>query len=68
MGGLSLSYKHSTSRVTPCYTSYIHRNAYRDLGSITVPKNSKIIHYWNFGDTIPVPAVAMVFFVLKTLI
>jgi hypothetical protein len=38
MGGLSLSHKHSTSRVTPCYTSYIRGNTFMYLGSVTIPK------------------------------
>jgi hypothetical protein len=41
MGGLLLSHKHSTSRVTPCYTSYLGRNTYMGLGLITVPKTQR---------------------------
>jgi hypothetical protein len=31
-----------TSRVTPCYTSYIRRNTHIDLGSITVSLSPKL--------------------------
>ncbi len=30
-----------TSHVTPCYTSYIRRNTYMDLGAVTVPKTQR---------------------------
>ncbi len=37
-GRLLLSHKHSTSCVTPCYTSYICGYKYVIVSSITVPK------------------------------
>jgi hypothetical protein len=38
----------STSRVTPCYRSYICRNIYMDLGAITVPKTLRQFCMYEF--------------------